>query len=113
MSRGSTSAGFGPPIGLEGAGEVVARQASAQIALAVGGLDTNGVAVELEVELVPGAQIEGVAQLLGDDDLTLGAHAMSHTLKYNFRSAVETWRRWPGSLGGSLPPRPPPPSHAI
>lgn len=45
----------------------------------VGGADGDVVIVEPEVDLVTGFDTELVTELLGDDDLPLGAYAVSHT----------------------------------
>ena len=53
----------------------------------VGGSDGDVVVVEPEVDLIAWFDAEPVAQLLGDDDLALGADAVSHTNQYNSREA--------------------------
>lgn len=52
----------------------------------VGGADGDVVVVEPEVDLVARFDAEVVSQFLGDDDLPFGAHAVSHTVKYNYEN---------------------------
>ncbi len=54
----------------------------------VGGADGNVVIVEPKVDLVAWFDAELVAQLLGDDNLSFGADAVSHTVKYNQRESA-------------------------
>ena len=55
-----------------------------------GGAEGDVVIVQPEVDLVAWFDAELVSQLLGNDDLPLGADAVSHTGKYNPRRANRT-----------------------
>ena len=95
MSRGRRSRGcfagqVSSPFALELVGQCRAREPPAERLAMVGGADGDVVVVEPEVDLVAWFDAELVSQLLGNDDLPLGADAVSHTGKYNPRRANRT-----------------------
>ena len=57
-----------------------------------GRTDGDVVIVEPEVDLVAWFDAELVSQLLRNDNLAFGAHAMSHTTQYDLR-AVDRYHR--------------------
>jgi len=73
----------------------------------VGGADGDVVIVEPEVDLVARFDAELVSQLLGDDDLSFGADAVSHTEKYNPRETAGHHRSTRVAVKAQILPPPP------
>jgi Transcriptional regulatory protein, C terminal len=63
--------------------EAVSTKATAQRAAGRRSPHGHVVSVEPEVDLVARLDAEAVSEVLGDDDLALGAHLGGHTWKYN------------------------------
>ncbi len=64
-------------------------EAAPQWAAMFCGSDRDVVVVDPEVDLVAGFDPELVAELFGDDDLSLGSDPVSHTIEYNYVCGAE------------------------